>query len=79
MSSVIVFILSILEYVTSLEKEIREIKARNRELTESLAKTENKILEASHVIDRNKADGHIQLLVKELNDTIGINLSDISD
>ncbi|XP_028416257.1 coiled-coil domain-containing protein 57-like [Dendronephthya gigantea] len=61
------------EYVRSLEKEIREVKARNHELTQSTvntnAKTEN--TEPTYVLDGSKDNVHIRGLVAQLNSTIG--------
>ncbi|XP_028415154.1 uncharacterized protein LOC114538204 [Dendronephthya gigantea] len=61
------------EYVTSLEKEIREVKARNRELTQSMANTNAKTekTEPTYVLDGSKDNVHIRGLVAQLNSTIG--------
>ena len=59
------------EYVASLEKEIREIKAKNRELAQSLSKARSKPSEEIHVVDGTKDDSHIREIVKQLNSTIG--------
>ena len=68
-----IFLLIIPEYVFSLEKEIREVKARNRELTQSMINTnaepENTV--PVYDVDDSKNDVHIRSLVAQLNDTIG--------
>ena len=52
-----------------MEKEIREVKAKNRELTQSLANTQSNIAEPNQVVDKN--DPRVRSLVTQLNETIG--------
>ena len=66
-------LLIISEYVISLEKEIREVKARNRELTQSMTNTNAEVENTVpvYVVDDSKNDVHIRGLVAQLNNTIG--------
>ena len=68
-----IFLLIISEYVTSQEKEIREVKARDRELTQSMINTNSEAENTVpvYVVDDSKNNAHIRGLVTQLNNTVG--------
>lgn len=61
------------EYVESLEKEVRDLKSKNRDLTHSLTSGQDheKANEPIPITSGKKSDPYVKGHVKELNDTIG--------
>lgn len=61
----------LLEYVNALEKEVRDLKSKNRDLTHSLhSKDHEKAAEPIPTVGK-PSDPYVRGHVKELNDTIG--------